>query len=71
MVGNDTQHDMAAGRAGLLTCLLTPWQIDHRESSFPADWEGTHEELLPLLQQSAGTTCGKRPSDRTQFLTVD
>lgn len=71
MVGNDTQHDMAAGQAGLLTCLLTPWRIDHRESCFQADWEGTHEELLPLLRQSASSLLGKPASVRTQFLTAD
>jgi hypothetical protein len=51
MVGNDTQHDMAAGQVGLLTCLLTPWRIDHWGFSFPADWEGHHEEFLCLLQE--------------------
>lgn len=71
MVGNDTQHDMAAGRAGLLTCLLTPWLIDHRETRFPADWQGSHEELLSLLRAPTGSLPEDRLSGGAQFLSVD
>jgi len=46
MVGNDTLHDLAASRAGITTCLLTPWVIERRGAQDPADWRGTHEELL-------------------------
>jgi len=53
MVGNDTHHDMAAGLVGMKTCLLTLWQIDRKGPRFPADWQGTHEELLRLLQSRA------------------
>jgi len=49
MIGNDTHHDMAARQVGLPTCLLTQWRIDHEGSCFPADWKGTHEELLCQL----------------------
>ncbi|HKL24653.1 MAG TPA: HAD family hydrolase [Desulfuromonadales bacterium] len=49
MVGNDSWHDMAACRAGIRTCLLTTWRIDHRDTRYPPDWEGTHEEFLELL----------------------
>lgn len=46
MVGNDTEHDLAAGRVGMTTALLTPWQIDRPGVGFPADWQGDHVELL-------------------------
>ena len=46
MVGNDTLHDLAASRAGITTCLLNPWVIERRGAQDPADWRGTHEELL-------------------------
>jgi FMN phosphatase YigB (HAD superfamily) len=49
MVGNDSCHDLAAGRVGMPTCLLTTWRID-REPGFVADWEGGHPELLEQLR---------------------
>ncbi len=55
MVGNDTQHDTAASLVGIRTCLLTPWRIDRPGERFKADWEGRHEELLPLLQAPGNT----------------
>lgn len=49
MVGNDTLHDLAAGRVGMPTCLLTTWRIP-RTPILPADWEGPHEALLEQLR---------------------
>lgn len=49
MVGNDTHQDLAAGRLGLPTCLLTTWRIDRAAPSFPANWEGPHQALLERL----------------------
>lgn len=49
MVGNDTLHDLAAGRVGMPTCLLTTWRID-REPVLPAIWEGSHQALLEQLR---------------------
>jgi FMN phosphatase YigB (HAD superfamily) len=49
MVGNDTLHDLAAGRVGMPTCLLTTWRID-RAPDLPADWEGSHQTLLEQLR---------------------
>jgi FMN phosphatase YigB (HAD superfamily) len=49
MVGNDTSHDLAAGRVGIPTCLLTTWRID-RAPGFTADWEGSHAALLEQLR---------------------
>lgn len=67
MVGNDTQHDMAAGLVGIKTCLLTLWRIDRRGSRFPADWEGTHEELLCLLQSRAGQRLPENSNGQRTF----
>lgn len=58
MVGNDTQHDMAAGQYGLPTCLLTPWRIDRPGGSFPAGWEGTHQALLAIFRKEASFPAG-------------
>lgn len=52
MVGNDTLHDLSAGRLGMPTCLLTTWRID-RVPALPADWEGPHQALLERLQTTA------------------
>jgi len=50
MVGNDTQHDLAASRAGVPTCLLTTWRIERPGERFAANWEGDHEDFLSLLR---------------------
>ncbi len=50
MIGNDTGHDMAAGRLGITTYLVDSWLIE-REVSFPADLRGGHAELLALLRE--------------------
>lgn len=49
MVGNDPLHDLAAGQAGMQTCLLTPWSISRPGVGFKADWKGRHQELLTLF----------------------
>ena len=46
MVGNDTEHDLAAARVGLQTCLLSTWRIDRLAGRYQANWEGSHEALL-------------------------
>lgn len=55
MVGNDTLHDMAAGRCGMPTCLLTTWLIDRPGGTFPASWEGPHQALLELFETGETT----------------
>ena len=60
MVGNDSWHDMAARRTGMRTCLLTTWRIDHRQTRFSPDWEGSHEEFLAMLRSFLP---GKLPAD--------
>ncbi|PLX74208.1 MAG: hypothetical protein C0614_12130 [Desulfuromonas sp.] len=49
MVGNDTEHDLAAAHVGIQTCLLTPWLIDRTNGHYQANWQGDHEELLGLF----------------------
>lgn len=49
MVGNDTEHDLAAGAAGIATYLLDTWLID-RGGSLRPDYRGGHEELCNLLE---------------------
>jgi FMN phosphatase YigB (HAD superfamily) len=58
MVGNDTEHDLSAGKVGLQTCLLSTWRIDRVGGAYSADWEGYHDELLALFRgegQGLGT----------------
>lgn len=52
MVGNDVLHDLSASQVGIRTCLLTPWCIKRPGVSFQADWQGSHEELLALLDSN-------------------
>jgi FMN phosphatase YigB (HAD superfamily) len=50
MVGNDTLHDLSAGQVGMQTCLLTPWCIRRPKERFRPDWQGSHEDLLQLIE---------------------
>lgn len=71
MIGNDTQHDMAAGSAGLATCLLTPWRIDRAGPCFPEDWQGTHAELLQQLQRESSIALETGRSDGLPATSAD
>lgn len=48
MVGNDTEHDLAAVEAGIPTFLVDTWLVD-RKGEFQADWRGGHPQLLEFL----------------------
>lgn len=61
MVGNDTEHDLAAGQVGMQTCLLTPWSIRRPGAGFKADWQGTHGELLAMLASNAAAVMRRAP----------
>lgn len=50
MVGNDTEHDLAARRLGIPTFLLDTWLIDRTAGDFCADYRGGHPELLSLVE---------------------
>lgn len=49
MVGNDTEHDLAAKQAGMATFLLDTWLID-RGGGFRPDFRGGHAELCRLVE---------------------
>ncbi len=49
MVGNDTEHDLAARQAGIPTFLADTWLIDRQQGDFTTDFRGGHEELLQFV----------------------
>ncbi len=50
MVGNDTEHDLAAAGVGIPTFLVDTWLIDRLEGDFHCDFRGGHQDLLHFLQ---------------------
>ncbi len=50
MVGNDTEYDLPAQRAGLSTFLLDTCLIDRNNRSAHADFCGSHQDLLELVR---------------------
>jgi len=50
MVGNDTEYDLPAQRAGLTTFLLDTCLIDRHNRSAHADFCGSHQDLLELVR---------------------
>jgi FMN phosphatase YigB (HAD superfamily) len=51
MVGNDTEHDLAAGQVGIPTFLVETWMIDRLDGVFQSDMRGDHDGLLEFLQK--------------------
>ncbi|MDO3377616.1 HAD family hydrolase [Geoalkalibacter halelectricus] len=51
MVGNDTEHDLAAGLVGIPTWLVDTWLIDRLGGAYQSDYRGDHQNLLTFLQQ--------------------
>lgn len=51
MVGNDTEHDLAAARVGIPTFLVETWMIDRLNGAFRSDMRGDHDALLDFLQK--------------------
>ncbi len=51
MVGNDTEHDLAAKEAGLVTFLVDTWMVDRCGGDFQADFRGGHQDLFRFLGQ--------------------
>lgn len=51
MVGNDTQHDLAAAAVGMQTFLVDTWIIEREGSSWPCEHRGDHLQLQQFLQQ--------------------
>lgn len=50
MVGNDTEHDLAAAEAGIATFLVDTWLVDRCRGRFRADFRGDHRELLQFVE---------------------
>lgn len=51
MVGNDTQHDMAAAAIGMQTFLVDTWVIERDGADWPYQQRGDHLALQNYLQQ--------------------
>ncbi len=51
MVGNDTEHDLAAREAGITTFLVDTWMIDRQGGAFVTDFRGGHAELYEFVGQ--------------------
>jgi FMN phosphatase YigB (HAD superfamily) len=51
MVGNDTEHDLAAGRVGIPTYLVDTWLVDRLGNGYHYDYRGDHASLLAFLKE--------------------
>lgn len=51
MVGNDTQHDLAAVAVGMQTFLVDTWIIEREGSRWPCDQRGDHLQLQQFLRK--------------------
>ena len=50
MVGNDTEHDLAARQAGIRTFLVDTWLEDRTHNGFVTDYRGSHQDLLAFVE---------------------
>ncbi len=51
MVGNDTQHDLAAAAVGMSTFLVDTWIVQREGPSWPCPNRGDHAVLQTYLQE--------------------
>ncbi|SDZ82817.1 Phosphoglycolate phosphatase, HAD superfamily [Desulfuromusa kysingii] len=51
MVGNDINHDLAAGATGMKTYLVDTWLVDRDGPEWPCENRGDHSSLQKFLQQ--------------------
>lgn len=49
MVGNDTEHDLAARKVGIPAFLVDPWMIERNGDEYSYDWRGDHQALERFL----------------------
>ena len=49
MVGNDSEHDLAARKVGIPTFLVDTWLIDRCDGDFTTDLRGDHSALLDFI----------------------
>ena len=52
MVGNDFDHDLAAGAIGIKTYLVDTWLVDRGGSEWVCDYRGDHHALQKFLQKN-------------------
>jgi len=50
MIGNDTEHDLAAGQVGMATFLADTYLIDRLNGDYHSDWRGGLDDLHRLLR---------------------
>jgi FMN phosphatase YigB (HAD superfamily) len=55
MVGNDTEHDLGAGQAGIATFLVDTWMVDRLQGAWACDFRGGHPELFRFVESLGGT----------------
>ena len=51
MVGNDTQHDLAASAVGMQTFLVDTWVVEREGPAWPCPHRGDHADLQAFLNQ--------------------
>lgn len=49
MIGNDTEHDLAARQAGIATYLVDTWLVDRCAGSFATDYRGGLDDLYRFV----------------------
>ncbi len=49
MIGNDTEHDLAARQAGVATFLVDTWLVDRCEGAFATDFRGGLDDLYKFV----------------------
>lgn len=54
MVGNDTQHDLAAVAVGMQTFLVDTWVVAREGAAWPCQHRGDHLLLQQFLQETLG-----------------
>jgi FMN phosphatase YigB (HAD superfamily) len=50
MIGNDSNHDLAATGAGMTTYLVDTYLVERPGRRWPSDYRGNHAELLRFLR---------------------
>ena len=50
MIGNDTQHDLAAASVGVPTFLAETFMVDRLAGNYSSDYRGDLDDLLQLLR---------------------
>jgi FMN phosphatase YigB (HAD superfamily) len=51
MIGNDTEHDLAARKAGVATFLVDTWIVDRCDGAFATDYRGELVDLCRFVDE--------------------